>query len=790
MPDLSFLDDRTRSLTERAKFAVNTYLEVALERGLLEAPDVDEIERQRQNFLELFGPEELEKMSEDDLLVQLPYNLTNDLAMDYWLEFKNDESFHYRLFGSIAGGSAAKFGTWQERDRGAWRAKSIGSNKMRDISEEEARAIVASRRDEMVAASAVIENFAANHSAVSEIDALAFQRAIEEAAPNWNGFAWLHKYLHIAYPKFITWSATIPWSVAELHWFAIPAAQEALYACDVQICALWEDMPALSHLPAEVRYRMARGLLPRQHWCYQVASDDEIAVMVRDGCFAMGPSEVLDLSEVIKLEKKVEIQDAMAVAFEDAGKAIDSDEGKDLIEFAYRLKEGTLIALLNESHEAVVIGEVSGTYMFEQGASAPHQVPMKWTMVDPFEVKLKAKASAGRLRRLKGGDMAAGQIEASLLIHGVAPWPEYERIITKDAPLPPESPSEPSRPVEEEPARELTPLTGMQKRLSGMLERKKQVILYGPPGTGKTHHAERLALELVARQNFHRTSNLLSRKQRERIFGEDGAPPYIEACTFHPMYSYEDFIEGYRPDGAGFSLRDGIFKRLSKVASAQPEMRFVLIIDEINRGNIPRIFGELITLIESTRRGKVAVTLPLSGERFTVPENLSIIGTMNTADRSILLLDAALRRRFAFEELMPDPSLLAGVNFEGMSLATWLAALNRRILEQLGKDGRNLQIGHAYLMHAGVPISTPARFAEVFRDDIWPLLQEYCYGDDRKLSAILASERGGVYDPKRSGLKSELFEPTRRDDLLASLFDIVSSEDRRFEEPEEERADD
>jgi 5-methylcytosine-specific restriction protein B len=786
MPDLSFLSDRSRTLTERAKFAVNAYLEVALEQGLLEAPDAEDIERQRQNFIELFGPEELEKLSEDELLVQLPYNLANDRSMDYWLEFGNDDKFGNRTFGSIMGGAASKFGTWQERDRGAWRAKAIGSNQMRDITEEQAKEILATRRDEMIASVEVIDDFAQRFGPARNIDPVAFQEAIEKAAPTWNGHAWLHKYLHVMRPGYVTWSATIPWSVAELHWFGIQAAREALYACDVQICALWSDMPALEHLPVEVRYRMARGLLPRQHWCYQVASDDEIAVMVRDDCFAMGPPEVLDLSEVIKLEKKAEIQDAMAVAFEDAGLSVDSDAGKDLIEFAYRLQEGTLVALIDEKDEAVAIGEISGAYTFDSKAQSPHQVPVKWTMIDPFEAKLKAKASAGRLRRLKGRDAVVGRIEASLLIHGVAPWPEYDRIITRDAPLPPELPRE----IEEEPVRELAPLVGMQKRLSGMLDRKKQIILYGPPGTGKTHHAERLALELVARQNFHRTSNLLSRKQRARIFGEDGSPPYIEACTFHPMYSYEDFIEGYRPDGAGFSLRDGIFKRLSKVASAQPEKRFVLIIDEINRGNIPRIFGELITLIESTRRGKVAVTLPLSGERFMVPENLSIIGTMNTADRSILLLDAALRRRFAFEEMMPDPALLAGVDFDGASLATWLAALNRRILEQLGKDGRNLQIGHAYLMHAGVPITTPSRFAEVFRDDIWPLLQEYCYGDDRKLAAILSSDRGGVYDPKRSGLRSELFDPSRRDDLLASLFNIVSAEDRRFEVIEEEQADD
>ena len=125
----------------------------------------------------------------------------------------------------------------------------------------------------------------------------------------------------------------------------------------------------------------------------------------------------------------------------------------------------------------------------------------------------------------------------------------------------------------------------------------------------------------------------------------------------HPAYGYEDFLEGYRPTEINgsmhFVLRDGIFKQLCAQAKAQPEHNFYLIVDEINRGDIPRIFGELLTLLEKNKRGKTAI-LPLSGEPFTVPENLYVIGTMNTADRSIALLDAALRRRFGFLELLPE----------------------------------------------------------------------------------------------------------------------------------------
>ena len=247
------------------------------------------------------------------------------------------------------------------------------------------------------------------------------------------------------------------------------------------------------------------------------------------------------------------------------------------------------------------------------------------------------------------------------------------------------------------------------------------------------------------------------------------------------MYSYEDFIEGYRPDGDGFQLEAGIFKRMAIAAQAQPNKRFVLIIDEINRGNIPKIFGELITLIEASKRGTTASLLPLSKEPFTVPPNLLVVGTMNTADRSILLLDTALRRRFAFKELLPEPHLLRSGSIADISLSTWLRALNRRIVEQLGRDGRNLQVGHAYLMPSGKPAATLARIGEIVRDELWPLLQEYCYEDPNKLANILAADKGGIYDREAANLKFDLFEPGREEELVPALMAVVTPEDKKHD---------
>jgi len=307
-------------------------------------------------------------------------------------------------------------------------------------------------------------------------------------------------------------------------------------------------------------------------------------------------------------------------------------------------------------------------------------------------------------------------------------------------------------------------------RIQSILDRRGQVILYGPPGTGKTYWAENAANELAAQSNFQKTFDQLSDHQRSSITGDGERFGAVRTCCFHPAYGYEDFIEGYRPEQADgqmiFSLRDGIFKKLCKDALDKPETSFYLIIDEINRGDVPRIFGELMTIIEKDKRGK-SIMLPTSGDQFKVPKNVFIIGTMNTADRSIALLDAALRRRFGFIELMPDASVLENANVRGINLARWLEALNLRICEYVGKDARNLQIGHSYLLKDdGTPITEFSEFARTFHEEIIPLLEEYCYEDYSTLEKILGS---GIVDLNDQKIFHELFRIPGHEGLLQVL---------------------
>ena len=262
-------------------------------------------------------------------------------------------------------------------------------------------------------------------------------------------------------------------------------------------------------------------------------------------------------------------------------------------------------------------------------------------------------------------------------------------------------------------------------------------ILFGPPGTGKTWEAVSYAVAIMDGKAPDELALTEARENVKARFEELREEDRVEFVTFHQNYTYEDFIEGIGPvldcNDLLYKLRDGVFKRISSSARNRPNKRHVLVIDEINRGNIAKIFGELITLIEPTKRSdgedEAVVTLPYSQKLFRVPDNLYLVGTMNTADRGIALLDTALRRRFDFIEKMPDLHYVEE-DIEGVDGKAMLKAINERITVYLGREH---QIGHTYL----IGVKTIDRLAEAFQRRIMPLLQEYFYDDWAKIRFVL-----------------------------------------------------
>lgn len=252
----------------------------------------------------------------------------------------------------------------------------------------------------------------------------------------------------------------------------------------------------------------------------------------------------------------------------------------------------------------------------------------------------------------------------------------------------------------------------------GLLRAKKNIIMQGAPGVGKTYAAKRLAYSMMGVKDISR----------------------VKLIQFHQSYSYEDFIEGYRPSGVGFELVKGAFYSFCKKAADDEENDYFFIIDEINRGNLSKIFGELFMLIESDKRGpENKLQLLYSHELFCVPANVHIIGMMNTADRSLAMLDYALRRRFAFVELSPAfdsegfRDYCAGLDnprFE--ALVREVEFLNRAIAEDESL-GEGFCIGHSYFCNMEADSCTDAALASIVDYELIPMLKEYWFDEPGKV---------------------------------------------------------
>jgi 5-methylcytosine-specific restriction protein B len=704
-----------------------------------------QLDQAYQLFRTKFGPNVLSAMDGEALLTTL-HDHGNRASLVYWLEFKDDDEFPAR-FGSIAGGSALKFGIYRSKDSGKWMGRD-DRNYPVEISTEEAIQRARKHRDELVAGSAVLEVLPKD---ASDANYGRLQAEMDSRAPTVSNLAWGHKYFSLLFPDKLD-----DFHVPEYQQFHLikllltPPTAEGRYLAGGRFVAIAAELAIqMNHLTGVLNTRNGR---PYRYW--RIGTSDNSgrprnrwALMRDGGCVAVGWSELGDLTSTTSdQEGKAAIKKLMSKHFP-ADARLTGRKGAEVFRFVHTIKEGDIV-IACDGGKALGIGRVTGGYSYDVSSEFAHRRPVDWLALDEWPLR-DPEGLRTTVHEVKG---VPNRIEIE------------QRILAPAKPF--------VTHVAESGAKPAPRLAGIAGRIQSIIERKGQVILYGPPGTGKTFWALRAARDVVSYAKHGVAYENLSTAEKEGLTS-------LRICTFHPNYGYEDFIEGYRPTSSAgvlsYDLRDGLLKTLCRDASASPQAPHILIIDEINRGDIPRIFGELLTLLEKDKRGQ-SVLLPLSASAFSVPPNVFVIGTMNTADRSIALLDTALRRRFGFIELMPDPTVLGPANIAGLPLAAWLASLNRRVREHLGRDGRHLQIGHTYLMDGSKPIAEFAALVRAIREDILPLLIEYCYEDFDALVNIVGE---GLVDRDQQRIREDLFDQGSQEDLVQALLspdpEIVTS---------------
>lgn len=465
----------------------------------------------------------------------------------------------------------------------------------------------------------------------------------------------------------------------------------------------------------------ARGLLPevtRRAWLVRgstVNGKDLVPIWRQEGWISLAASNLREVTPGMSRDELKPIVD------EDYAHASYSVKGEKLDEFHYfltRMEPGQLIVTVDRGR--VYVGTLVGDahYQNSPGGDCNLIRDVEWVSEDgidyadlpaELETKLKVQRDVVELTQLYDTIEALLETETEN-----APPPVYGKVILE--------------PATADLASSLHVSQSWLQECIDLLNDRPQLIFYGPPGTGKTYIAQALA---------------------KHVAGEN-----VRLVQFHPAYSYEDFFEGYRPTSSGgFELRPGPMRKIVDQALENPRTPFVLIIDEINRGNLAKVFGELYFLLEYRKEN---VGLLYADQEFNLPENVFIIGTMNTADRSIALVDAAMRRRFAFLSLHPseEPTngvLRAWLGSEGLPgrVADLLDELNQRI------EDPDFKIGPSYFMRSAV--HADGGLERTWRTSILPLLEEHHFGE---LDAKQVASRYGLAVVSAAVDKTDLLELT------------------------------
>lgn len=678
----------------------------------------DEARFLRHQFENSFGVESISKLSGKELLTRLFYSDSeNKDNLCYTLEF------HPRMreiFGSIAGGSAFKFGLFYHKKNHCWTTGSPA--KPQTLTEEEAIDVAASIRDALVQGA----NLIAEHKDIDTVEGYEQLYSKLQTIPGIDS-VWMLKYYQMLFPDVLPVFYGKNIQVEVLRFLkenpsVVPFVRMGQISIFVRKCGI--SSPVFGKIVNDTYFVLNPSKNDEEDSVDALADTREDSVRY----WLYAPGEGSAMWDYFHSHSE------MGIGWAEIGdlRAFDSKEGmkqkmKDTYDptlsymnaahatwqFANEIKVGDVIFVKKGRNQIIGRGVVTGDYYYhEPDPEYPHRRSVNWTH--------------------KGEWPHPGGQAAMKTLTDVTPYTDYvEKLCGLFV-------SETEVDVEEQTITfpEYTEADFLSDvymeadaytTLVDLIRTKKNVILQGAPGVGKTFAAKRLAYSMMGVKDQNR----------------------VMMIQFHQSYSYEDFIMGFRPSETGFELKKGAFYNFCKKAEIDSDNEYFFIIDEINRGNLSKIFGELFMLIESDKRG-IQLQLLYSDEKFSVPKNVYIIGMMNTADRSLAMLDYALRRRFAFYEMRPGFETdgfreyrMALENDKFNNIIHCVESLNTAISSD-DSLGDGFCIGHSYFCNLAADTITERKLTGIVEYELIPLLKEYWFDEPLKVKDWTTKLRSAI----------------------------------------------
>ena len=653
-----------------------------------------------ENFINHFGIEHLKSLSGKELLTSLFYNdKGNKLNLCYVLEMDKDMR---EIFGSIAGGAAYKFGLFFHKKTQSWTCGSPA--KPVKLTENEAIQKAEEIRNDLVAGAEIISSF-------GPLNSTADYEQLYKQLEHISGIntVWRMKYYQMLFPILFAPFYGQDIQLDVLHFLNqtpseipfIRMGQIALFSkkCNIPGIVFGHIWGRSTNHNNKSNDSETNTLSDKKHklhyWMYTVFDDTSWMECQQKEIMVLGMDDIGDYSQY---DSKESLRQELISTYDNST----SRKNQALMawNFANKLAINDVV-FAKRSNTLVGKGIVTGDYIFDSRQEYKNIRTVKWLQISEWEHPGKSVA-----KRLTD----------------ITPYTDYiEKLITIFTPDELDDvDTQPEVDYPEYSSADFLSDVYMSEQdyetLVNVLKMKKNIILQGAPGVGKTFTAKRLAYSIIGAKN----------------------PDRVQMIQFHQSYSYEDFIEGYRPTENGFTIKKGSFYKFCKLAEDDDENDYFFIIDEINRGNLSKIFGELFMLIEKDKRG-IELQLLYSDENFSVPPNVYIIGMMNTADRSLAMLDYALRRRFSFFTMKPGFNTIGFQTYQDSlksdafkKLISCIKQLNSKIAADISL-GEGFCIGHSYFCGLTAKTATVRTLTSIIEYELIPLLKEYWFDEPEKI---------------------------------------------------------